>query len=312
MQFPGENEILYEINFITDENNWDYEDIVEYIHNIPEIISPEELQRARIPDEQVAPNVLTLRFYHGPLAKPANLRDVDIPNPWRRITYLRIDPEKSIKKGRGLEEDKETMEKAVKGTTTVIGKVSSKILPGSDVVLDKLGDFLVDNVKKIMDQKDIAKRTKKMIEHYNRVKNDTLLHPVTRSKLLNIIRQQYNKNLTQDQQDDFTEQYESILAADPQLTGPRKTTGVPSKSKQQAKTPRSGIQSNLVDKSGEKVYMLGKRFGKGLSSQHIYCLRCKDMTGTSNITKVTTRNNRHMLKGICDDCGANKNKFVSK
>lgn len=169
--------------------------------------------------------------------------------------------------GKTASEKADDAETGIKAATTVLGAVSSKIVPGSDIVLDALGDFLADNVRTIIEQKDIARRTKEMIEHYNRVKNDTLLHPITRSKLLNIVRQQYNKNLTQEQKDEFLRQYDEILAEDKNLQGPRKPTGVPSKAEQQAKAPRSGIQENLVDKSGEKVYMVNKRFGKGVSKK---------------------------------------------
>ena len=44
-----------------------------------------------------------------------------------------------------------------------------------------------------------------------------------------------------------------------------------------------------------------------------YCLKCKKQTmfegkPTTNITK----NNRHMIKGICIECGKKKARFISK
>lgn len=46
------------------------------------------------------------------------------------------------------------------------------------------------------------------------------------------------------------------------------------------------------------------------SGSEIYCLKCKAKTGTSNPSKHTTSNGRHMVKGVCEKCGCKKSKFV--
>ena len=43
----------------------------------------------------------------------------------------------------------------------------------------------------------------------------------------------------------------------------------------------------------------------------MYCVKCKKKTETNNATRVQTKNNRHMLKGVCIICGSNKSTFVS-
>jgi hypothetical protein len=43
----------------------------------------------------------------------------------------------------------------------------------------------------------------------------------------------------------------------------------------------------------------------------LYCVKCKQKTETLDVTKVITKNNRNMLKGICTICGKNKSSFVS-
>ena len=43
----------------------------------------------------------------------------------------------------------------------------------------------------------------------------------------------------------------------------------------------------------------------------IYCVKCKKQTDTANISSGVTKNNRHMLRGTCVDCGRVKNKFIS-
>ena len=42
----------------------------------------------------------------------------------------------------------------------------------------------------------------------------------------------------------------------------------------------------------------------------IYCLKCKQKTGTKDIEQVKTKNNRNMLKGICLVCGSKKSCFA--
>lgn len=43
----------------------------------------------------------------------------------------------------------------------------------------------------------------------------------------------------------------------------------------------------------------------------MYCVKCKQKTDTLDIIKITTKNNRHMCKGVCSICGKNKSSFVS-
>ena len=43
----------------------------------------------------------------------------------------------------------------------------------------------------------------------------------------------------------------------------------------------------------------------------LYCVKCKQKTETLDVTKVITKINRNMLKGICTICGKNKASFVS-
>ena len=43
----------------------------------------------------------------------------------------------------------------------------------------------------------------------------------------------------------------------------------------------------------------------------MYCVKCKQKTETLNITQVTTKNNRCMLKGVCSICGKNKASFIA-
>ena len=42
----------------------------------------------------------------------------------------------------------------------------------------------------------------------------------------------------------------------------------------------------------------------------MYCLRCKRITKTDNITSVTSRNGRAMKRGACCVCGKTKAQFV--
>jgi hypothetical protein len=42
----------------------------------------------------------------------------------------------------------------------------------------------------------------------------------------------------------------------------------------------------------------------------MYCMKCKNKTESVDIKKVTTKNNRTMLKGICVICGKQKATFV--
>jgi hypothetical protein len=42
----------------------------------------------------------------------------------------------------------------------------------------------------------------------------------------------------------------------------------------------------------------------------IYCVKCKQKTGTLEMTEVLTKNNRHMVRGKCNVCGKIKSTFV--
>ena len=42
----------------------------------------------------------------------------------------------------------------------------------------------------------------------------------------------------------------------------------------------------------------------------MYCVKCKRITGTNNIERVVTKNNRNMLRGRCDVCGIRKTQFI--
>ena len=44
----------------------------------------------------------------------------------------------------------------------------------------------------------------------------------------------------------------------------------------------------------------------------IYCVKCKRKTPTSNLIESHTKNNKSILKGICEICGTKKNQFTSK
>lgn len=40
-------------------------------------------------------------------------------------------------------------------------------------------------------------------------------------------------------------------------------------------------------------------------------MKCKSRTGTENPVRATASNGRHMIKGVCSECGTKKSKFVS-
>ena len=44
----------------------------------------------------------------------------------------------------------------------------------------------------------------------------------------------------------------------------------------------------------------------------MYCLKCKQNTKNLNIEAFMTKNNRYMLKSICNICKNKKSKFISK
>jgi len=45
-------------------------------------------------------------------------------------------------------------------------------------------------------------------------------------------------------------------------------------------------------------------------SETIYCLKCRNKTGTKDETKVQSKNGRTMLRGACTACGTKKSKIV--
>ena len=44
----------------------------------------------------------------------------------------------------------------------------------------------------------------------------------------------------------------------------------------------------------------------------MYCLKCKKDTKDLNVKAFMTKNNRYMLKSVCNICKTKKSKFVSK
>src|SRR2546425_9198729 len=42
----------------------------------------------------------------------------------------------------------------------------------------------------------------------------------------------------------------------------------------------------------------------------MYCVKCKGKTESVNVTEVTSKNNRIMLKGSCVVCGSKKSQFI--
>ena len=44
----------------------------------------------------------------------------------------------------------------------------------------------------------------------------------------------------------------------------------------------------------------------------MYCVKCKQKTDSKDITEVTTKNSRRMLKSICFVCGSKKSQFVKQ
>ena len=44
----------------------------------------------------------------------------------------------------------------------------------------------------------------------------------------------------------------------------------------------------------------------------MYCLKCKKDTKDLNVKAFMSKNNRYMLKSICNVCKGKKSKFVSK
>jgi hypothetical protein len=44
----------------------------------------------------------------------------------------------------------------------------------------------------------------------------------------------------------------------------------------------------------------------------IYCVKCKDKTGSKNLEKKLSKNNRLCLSGICIECNSRKNQFIPR
>lgn len=42
----------------------------------------------------------------------------------------------------------------------------------------------------------------------------------------------------------------------------------------------------------------------------IYCLKCKSQKECSNIEYATSKNNRSLVKGVCNTCGKKCSKFL--
>jgi len=43
----------------------------------------------------------------------------------------------------------------------------------------------------------------------------------------------------------------------------------------------------------------------------MYCVKCKQKTESINVTEVTTKNSRRMLKSVCSVCGGKKSSFIA-
>ena len=53
---------------------------------------------------------------------------------------------------------------------------------------------------------------------------------------------------------------------------------------------------------------LGNMKGKGVVG--MYCLKCKQQSGTKNVKQTKTANGRNIMKGVCTTCGTKKCRFV--
>jgi len=45
--------------------------------------------------------------------------------------------------------------------------------------------------------------------------------------------------------------------------------------------------------------------------EKLYCVKCRQFTGTRDLKQKTTKNNYQILQGICVVCGTKKSKFIS-
>jgi len=68
----------------------------------------------------------------------------------------------------------------------------------------------------------------------------------------------------------------------------------------------------MGERIGKVIAKTGIKAKKLLGSgAQIYCVKCKKITATNNISEKTTKNKRRMLTGVCDICGSKKSKFIS-
>lgn len=70
-------------------------------------------------------------------------------------------------------------------------------------------------------------------------------------------------------------------------------------------TIRERIERGIV----KPIIKAKKTFGMG---SLIYCVKCKVKTKTKNLQETISKNNKPMLKGICDVCGSKKSTFLKK
>ena len=49
-----------------------------------------------------------------------------------------------------------------------------------------------------------------------------------------------------------------------------------------------------------------------MAPEAMYCVKCREKTGSKDIIEVITKNNRNMLKSTCTVCGGKKSTFVKK
>lgn len=43
----------------------------------------------------------------------------------------------------------------------------------------------------------------------------------------------------------------------------------------------------------------------------IYCVKCKEKTETLQAVRAISKNNKKMIKGLCSQCGKQKQQFVN-
>ncbi|GBM81900.1 hypothetical protein AVEN_22880-1 [Araneus ventricosus] len=75
--------------------------------------------------------------------------------------------------------------------------------------------------------------------------------------------------------------------------------------------PTNGIY-HLGERQARAIIKAKKMFGLGLSKTNIYCVKCKSHTKTKDMIQTASKNNRSILKGICDQCGSKKCCFLGQ